>query len=197
MLPSASLKDLRTRCKEVQALCWADSTWTMRNSEWRRYQDFCDSYKINSIPASVDTICLYITFLTRSLAYSSICNYLSAVWSLHQFMGYEPKAKGTFLVSCTLRGAKRLQGDSTLSADPLLPEHLMLMYPLLNFNDKSDLIFWCALCLSFRCLLRKCHLTSSPHMLRRCQIEFTKYGIILNIVSSKTIQFRERTVRIP
>lgn len=112
-------------------------------------------------------------------------------------MGYEPKAKGAFLLSCTLRGAKRLLGDTTLSADPLLPEHLLVMYPLLNFNNKKDLIFWCAICLSFRCLLRKSHFTDSPHMLTRSQIEFTEYGMILNITSSKTIQFKERIVRIP
>lgn len=184
-------------CKEVQALCWTESTWTTRNSQWRRYLDFCQSYGITPIPATVETACLYVTFLTQALAYSSICNYLSAVWSLHQFMGYEPKARSAFLLSCTLRGAKRLLGDTTLSADPLLPEHLSLMYPLLNFNDKKDLIFWCALCLSFRCLLRKCHFTESPHMLRRSQIEFTDYGMVLRIMSSKTIQFRERVVTIP
>lgn len=197
LLSSASLEELRKRCKDVQSLCWAESTWTTRNSQWRRYLNFCESYGITSIPATVDTMCLYVTFLTQSLAYSSICNYLSAVWSLHQFMGFEPTAKGSFLLSCTLRGAKRLLGDSTLSADPLLPEHLLLMYHLLNFNDKRDLIFWCALCLSFRCLLRKSHFTYSPHMLMRSHVKFTEYGIILSIVSSKTIQFRERTVRIP
>lgn len=112
-------------------------------------------------------------------------------------MGYTPLAKGSFLLSCTLRGAKRLLGDSTLSADPLLPEHLTSMYAFLRFDDKRDLVFWCALCLSFRCLLRKCHLTSSPHMLLRSHVEFTDYGVLLKIVSSKTIQFRERVLKIP
>lgn len=138
-----------------------------------------------------------MTYLTQSLAYSLICNYLSAVCSLHEFMGYESKAKGSFLLLCTLRGAKRQLVDFTLSANPLLPEHLILIYSFLNFNSKKDLIFWCALCLSFRCLLRKCHFTSSPHMLLRSQVEFTDYGILLSIASSKTIQFRERVVGIP
>lgn len=178
-------------------MCWAESTWTTRNSQWRRYLNFCADYRLTSVPATVETTCLYVTYLSQSLAYSSICNYLSAVWSLHEFMGYKPRAKGSFLLSCTLRGAKRLLGDCTLSADPLLPNHLVLMYSFLNFNNKRDLVFWCALCLSFRCLLRKSHFTASPHMLLRSQVEFTDYGVLISIASSKTIQFRERLVKIP
>lgn len=197
MLSSVSLKDLKSRCKEVQALCWAPSTWSTRNSQWRRYMSFCEEYQIHSIPASVETMCLYVTYLTQTLAYSSICNYMSAVWSLHEFMGHQPSAKGTFLLSCTMRGAKRLLGDTTLSSDPLLPEHLKRIYAHLHFNDKKDLVFRCALCLSFRCLLRKCHFTSSPHMILCSQVEFTEYGLLLSINSSKTIQFNERTLQIP
>lgn len=178
-------------------MCWAPSTWSTRSSQWRRYLNFCDDYNMEPVPATVDTTCLYVTYLSQSLAYSSICNYLSAVWSLHEFMGHKPLAKGSFLLSCTMKGAKRLLGDATLSADPLLPEHLGLMFGLLNFNDKRDLVFWCALCLSFRCLLRKCHFTSSPHMLLRSHLKFTDYGILLSVVSSKTIQFHERTLEIP
>lgn len=41
------------------------------------------------------------------------------------------------------------------------------------------------------------HFTSSPHMVMRSQIDFTDYGIMVNINSSKTIQFKERVLRIP
>lgn len=155
-------------------MCWAPSTWSTRNSQWRRFLSFCDYYGLHPIPATTETVCLYVTYLCDTLAYSSICNYVSAIWSLHEFMGHSPSAKGAFLLTCTLRGAKRLLGDTTLSADPLLPEHLKLIFYKLNFGKLEDLVFWCVLCLSFRCLLRKCHFTSSPHMLLRSQIEFTE-----------------------
>lgn len=99
------------------------------------------------------------------------------------------------LISAHLHSSGRK--DTTLSSDPLLPEHLKLIFPNLRFNKLEDLIFWCALCLSFRCLLRKCHFTLSPHMLMRSHIEFTSYGMMVNIVSSKTIQFKERVLQIP
>lgn len=159
--------------------------------------NFCDEYGLDAIPASVDVICLYITYLCDQVKYSTICNYLSAVWSLHEHLGEKPLAKGAFLVRCTLRGARRLLGDNVLSADPLMPEHLVQIYYTLNHRNLSDLIFWSALVLGYRCLLRKGHFTKSPHMLKRSDVKFTTYGMCITLRSSKTIQFSEREVNIP
>lgn len=191
------MKSLKSRCSAVRALCWAESTWKCRKSQWKKFLDFCQLYKLVPVPATVETVCLYITYLCDCLAYSSICNYLSAVWSLHEMVGYTPVAKGDFLIRCTLRGARRLLGDSVLSADPLLPSDLMDIYKVLNFKSLKDLVFWAALCLAHRCLLRKGHFTASPHTLLRQDVEFTDYGLKVTIRSSKTIQFREREVVIP
>lgn len=149
------------------------------------------------LPASVDVICLYITHLSYSLKYSSICNYLSAVLSLHNFFGYDAIAKNSFLVRCTLHGARRLLGDTVLSADPLLPKHLLELYKHLDKKSTVDLVFWTALCLGYRCLLRKSHFTKSNHTLQREDVSFTDYGILVTLRSSKTVQFRERVVTIP
>lgn len=158
---------------------------------------FCDIYQQDPIPASVDVVCLYITYLCDQVKYTTICNYISAVWSLHEYMGVHPIAKGAFLVRCTLRGARRLLGDKVMTADPLLPEHLVQIYYTLNRHDLSDLVFWSALVLGYRCLLRKGHFTKSPHMLRGSDIEFTQFGMVVTLRSSKTIQFSERSVVIP
>lgn len=197
VVSAAHLMQLRNRCEMVKSLCWADTTWKTRRSQWKRYNDFCMEYGLTPIPASVDTICLYITHLTSSLKYSTICNYLSAVWALHEYMGSTAMAKNAFLVKCTMRGARRLLGDAVLSADPLLPEDLIKLYRQMDFTSLTDLMFWSALVLSYRCLLRKGHVTASPHNLLRSHFEFTPYGACLTIVSSKTIQFRERVVKIP
>lgn len=150
-----------------------------------------------AVPASDQTVSLYITYLTDHVCFSTIANYVSSVWSLHNFLGEEPIAKGSFLVTCTLKGAKRLLGDITLSADPLFPSNLLDIYRALDYKDLSDLVFWTATCLAFRCLLRKSHYTVSPHTLRVDDIVFTDYGMSVSLRSSKTIQFSERVVHIP
>lgn len=142
-------------------------------------------------------MCLYITYLTDSLKYSSICNYISAIWSMHDFAGVQPSAKGSFLVKCTLMGARRLLGDAVLSAEPLLPNDLCALYLHLSKTNSYDLVFWAAVCLMFRCLLRVGHVTKSDHTIQRSDVEFTKYGLCLTIRSSKTIQYHERELNIP
>lgn len=178
-------------------MVWAESTWSSKRSQWKRYLDFCSLYNLSAVPASDQTGSLYITYLTDQVCFSTICNYVSSVWSLHSFLGEEPVAKGSFLVTCTLKGAKRLLGDVTLSATPLFPDELVEMYKLLDYKDLSDLVFWTATCLAYRCLLRKSHYTSSPHSIRVEDIEFTDYGLSLSIRSSKTIQYSERVLVIP
>lgn len=173
-------------------MCWAETTWKSKKSQWKRYLQFCDSYELAPVPGSIDTICLYITYLTSQVAYSTICNYLSGVWSLHSYLGFDTPAKGTFLVSCALRGARRLLGDSVFASEPLSPEQLILIYGTLDHSSDDDLLFWTATVLAYRCLLRKSHYTSSNHMLQLKDIEFTSYGICVSMRSSKTIQYRER-----
>lgn len=197
MLFTASLKELRNESSRIRALCWADSTWLARKSQWKRFLTFCSTYDLEPTPASIDTICCYITYLSSQVCYSSICNYISSVWSLHDFVDSTSPARGSFLVKYTLRGAKRLLGDTTLSADPLLPKDLMLIYRSLDRKNLKDLVFWTALTLAYRCLLRKSHYTYSTHMLRRQDVEFTDYGACITLRSSKTLQYKERLITIP
>lgn len=149
------------------------------------------------MPGSIDTICLYIAYLTKQVAYSTICNYISGVWSLHSYLGYPSPAKGTFLVTCAMRGAHRLLGNSVTASEPLSPEQLLQIYGTLNYASNEDLVFWTATVLAYRCLLRKSHYTNSNHMLQVGDVEFTTYGICIHMRSSKTIQYRERVNMIP
>lgn len=181
----------------VRAMVWAESTWCTKRSQWKRFLQFCDLYNLLAVPASDQTVSLYIPYLTDQVCFSTITNYVSSVWSLHSFMGVDPVARGSFLVTCTLKGAKRLLGDVTLSADPLFPSDLVKIYKMLDYKDLSDLVFWTAMCLAFRCLLRKSHYTTSPHSLAVDDIVFTDYGMTVCLRSSKTIQFSEREVHIP
>lgn len=191
------MASLKKKCLQVRSLIWAESTWSTKRSQWKRFLDFCHLYDLDPIPASSETICLYITFLTDQVKYTTIMNYVSSIWSLHEFLGAEPLAKNSFLVRCTLTGAKRLLGNAVLTADPLLPEDLLKIYMTLDRSDPKDLLFWVCVCLAFRCLLRKCHYTSSPHCLKSSDVEFTSYGMCLVLNSSKTIQYKERVVQIP
>ena len=176
---------------------WSENTVKAYKSRWNRYNDFCDEFGLLALPASVETICLYLTQLMKKLCYITIVNYLSSVWVLHDYMGFKHVDPSTFLIQATLKGIKRLIGNEARQVDPLSPQDLHKIYDTLDMSDWSDFQFWVAVVLSYRCLLRVGHVTLSPHSLRVRDISFWKGGMDVSLHSSKTIQCKERVNRIP
>ena len=197
MIIVADKDSLRKEWSQVRALCWSDATIKARKSQWRRYLQFCDLYDVKTLPVDVEGICLYITHLTRTVSYVTIVNYVTGVWKLHDYLGYTRPDPTSFIISSTLRGAKRLLGAASNPALPLSPTNIGDILKTLDLTAAKDLVFWCALLLSFRCVLRVSHITHSPHQLLVKDIRFFEGGMDVTIRSSKTVQFRERTNVVP
>ena len=145
----AGLLGLREEWSEVRDKCWSDNTWKSRKSQWKRFFGFCSEFGLTPLPADVETIGLYVTFLARDCCYVTIANYISGVWALHDYWGVAHVDPTAFLVRSTLLGAKRLLGCESVQADPLSPEQLLLIYKVLDMNLFSDLQFWCAIVLMY------------------------------------------------
>ena len=178
-------------------MAYAENTLKSRSSQWNKYIGFCDLYDLVPLPASEDQVCNYITYLTDSLKFSSIQNYISGLNYFHKLYSCTPVDMSSFLVSQTLRGAKRLLGNSTNSAPLLTPEQLKLIYNKLDMSLSSDLCFWCAILTCFRALLRISHVTESSMSLYRKDFAFHEWGVMIHVDKTKTIQFRERVLDIP
>lgn len=106
-------------------------------------------------------------------------------------MGFEPQ-QDNFRVKQTLLGAKRLGDNVKNESYPLTPVELLAMYGHLNMLDFNDRVLWCVIIVAFRCLLRKCHYTPSPHILLFKDLSIMDDCISLKIRSSKTDQFGEK-----
>ena len=181
----------------MRSHCWSLNTWKTKKSQWKRYMDFCNGFRLTPMPADAETIGLYITHLAKKCCYVTIINYVSAVWALHDHWGVPHIDATTFLISSTLRGAKRLLGCESTPSDPLSPAQMRAIWSQLDMNVYSDLQFWTALCVMYRCLLRVSHVVASAHCMRVKDISWTMEGMDVTIRSSKTIQYRERSVVIP
>ena len=129
------------------------------------------------------------------MAPSSIYNYLSALWTHHRSLGLESFASD-YRLQQTLRGIRRLGHSNRRPRHPLSVEDLRSIYSSLNTFLPQDLVFWCAITLAYRALLRKSHYTPSPHSLRWRDISIYPDHIILCIPTSKTDQFSMRPHRI-
>ena len=116
---------------------------------------------------------------------------------MHDYYGVSHVDPTSFLIRMTLQGAKRLLGADANRAAPILPSDLMKMYSCIDVKSTRDLVFWTTVTLSFRCLLRKSHVTASPHILTAGDVSFESRGMSVTVRSSKTIQSRERQFVIP
>ena len=129
------------------------------------------------------------------MAPSSIINYLSALWHRQKTLGHESFAS-TFILQQTLRGLKRCFIRDSLPRRPLSAGELRLIYSELNTLLPLDLVFWTAVTLAFRALLRKCHYTSSHHSLIWSDFKLYPDHLVLTIRTSKTDQFSMNPHRI-
>lgn len=188
----AGKEELIDKWELLKTCNWSDNTWKCYRSRWNKFEEFCKNYDYISTPASVECVCVYITYLCQSLSYSSIDKYVSAIWALHDYNGVQSVNRDSFLIRATLAGARRLLGDQTTQVDPLLPRHIIAVKQLLKMSVWQDFVFWVALVLSYRCLLRVSHVTKGPHMLRVGDIVRAPHGIDVCIKSAKNLQFRER-----
>ena len=141
-------------------------------------------------------MCNYITYLTKSLSFTSLINYLSAVWLLHRLYNHET-CQNSFLIKQTVKGARRVLGNPTKQAPLLSPLDLKNIYHSLDMSNSFQLCFWCAVLTCFRALLRKAHVTKSPMSLVKNAFIFHRWGVMLKLDYTKTIQCRERCLLIP
>jgi hypothetical protein len=180
----------------LKRFSYAANTWKTRGVQWRHYNNYCALYGFNPLPASEACVCGYIAFMSKTFKYSSIINYLSALWVYHDLNG-ATKIKGSFSVKQTLRGARRFLGDTVSPASPLSSRDLLHIYVQLDLNDVIDLCFWCCVLLCFRALLRSSNVTDPELCVLRGSFDFESWGLLLRVYRTKTIQFKEEVLTIP
>ena len=172
-----------------------ETTRSSRLSQINCYFRFCSRYGLVSFPCSATQSCLYAAFLSEWMTPSSIVNYLSALWHRQKMLGYDSFAS-SFIVQQTIRGLRRSSSRIPCQRLALSVTNLRLMYLELNTLLPSDLVFWAAVTLAFRALLRKSHYTVSRHSLLWSDIALYPDHLILTIRTSKTDQFSAAPHRI-
>ena len=185
------------KAKTLRNMAYAENTVKTRISQWNKYIKFCSIYSLVPLPASEEQVCNYVAYLTQSLKFSSIQNYLSGLNYFQRLHGHVPINLSSFMLSQTLRGAKRLLGTAVNQTPLLQPKDLKNIFFQLDMTSSLDLCFWCALLTCFRALLRVSHVTESYMNLCVKDIRFHDWGLMLKIDKSKTIQFAERILQIP
>lgn len=181
---------------------WAESTLRTRDSQWKRYINFCFSNNLVPVPAEVSTVARFLVNLAKTCVFSTCNNYLSSIITLHKFLGFERSFRDYFVISMVMQGLGRHLGKTVSQKVGMSPQDFVKIHARLDFSDVNVITMWGALMLAFRSLLRKSNIvqTVSGNMdmvLSRADVEFTSDGIILHVRKTKTIQRKEYVLQIP
>ena len=97
-------------------------TFNILRTQFKAFLLFCTYFRFTPTPATLDTVCLYVQFLSRTLSPPAIRNCLSGVKLLHLFSGFEFLFNKDFRLSLTLRGIARNALHTPRRAPPVTPD---------------------------------------------------------------------------
>ena len=98
----------------------------------------------------------FASYLARIVRHSTIKLYLAAVRNLHITAGFNDPLKGKLLLRKVLRGILRYQGQQRIRRQPVTPQVLLAIRPVLQswLNPRDFSMVWAAFNLAFFAFLR-------------------------------------------
>ena len=185
----------------MQLLGVAPSTRRTYQAGITRFQHFCASYQLTTLPASPLTLRYFCAHLSTSIRHSTIKLYLSAIRLYHIENNY-PDPTHDALLQYVVKGIKRSQ---TTCSRPRLPITIHVLKALkLALNNCTDLTYtdkrmlWAAFCTAFYGFLRAgelcapyTHRFDPATTLCRSDITLHTSSACLLIKASKTDPFRQ------
>lgn len=186
------LADLQRRARILILNTKSKNTIRSYKSDWRGFTKFCEENGCMALPASADTVVLYLTSIVDVMATSSIKRHAAAIHHFHQVEGYgsptEDKA-----VKDVLAGIRRAKGTAQKGKAPLLLsdiKNILIALPnnTIGIRDRAIVLF------GFVGAFRRSELSN----LIMGDLVFSDEGVAVTIRNSKTDQEGEnQTIGIP
>ena len=202
-LGQREFKSLLQEVRSTRLHAFAKGTYSNLRTQFRSYFGFCVYFQRTPLPAHIDTMCCYAQFLSRVMKPPSIRNYLSGVKMLHIFLGYEYTISDDFHMHLTIRGIERIIQHVPQRAKPITPAILQAIHSLsFSFSSLERSVFACGLFLFFTMaragsILPTSHHTPTHQFLTRDRVNYSREGILVTLLHTKTIQTGKRRLHIP
>lgn len=188
---------LRLEMKQTMKFAYAENTFKNLRTQWETFLMFCFYFKLEPLPVTVDTLCLYAQFLNRSFqSPQSIRNYLSGVKTLHSILEIEYPKSNLLQLNLMLRGISRSKQHVIKKAAPITPEILKDIYKFLDFDNTFDTVIWALFLLMFFLMARKSNMVPTSvktfdanKQLTRGDLTIENDLLLVNFKWSKTRQF--------
>lgn len=199
------LKLLGHQLRQSQRAAFADGTRQNINCKLRAFLLFCNAFRLRAFPASVETVCLFAQFLSRTFKnVVSIKSYISGVKLVHLIAGLEFPHLSALELKLAFRGIARLNPFIPRQALPITPQILLKMLSVMDVSSQLHATLWCAFLLAFFLFARKSNMVppsrvgfdSSKHLCRS-DISVGRDCLVVSLKWSKTNQAKDRVVLVP
>jgi len=170
----------------------AKNTIRAYRADWAHFEGWCRSHSQASLPATPETVALYVTDLSSTHKTATITRRISAISQAHQIAGMEAPT-GSAKVRLVMAGIRRTKGTAQAGKTPVLVDDLKRMLAglpanLLGARDRVLLLI--GFCGAFR--------RSELVALDAADVAVTRDGLVVTIRRSKTDQeAKGRKIGIP
>jgi integrase len=186
LVPQAvSLEELILKAKAFVVSAKAPATLKAYRSDWRDFEDWCRTRQLHALPASPQTVALYITDRASSLASGTITRRLTSITKAHQSSGFtdSPASTRNFIVGETLKGIRRTLGTAQMGKIPLLADDIRAIIAAgaegpQGFRDRALFL------VGFAGAFRRSELARMDVR----DFKFTADGVVVDVPVSKTDQ---------
>ena len=126
---------LQSKVRHSMRAAFSEGTSKNLKVQWRGYFLFCKFYGLKLIPATVETLCLFGQYLSRSFkSVESVRNYISGVKTLHQLLVVKYPSDNMFQLTLVMRSLARSHPHLPQKALPMTPQILQDMYKELDVS---------------------------------------------------------------
>jgi integrase len=186
------LAEIADRASEFIQQSKSKNTIRAYRADWDHFTAWCKAHVQTSLPATPDTVALYVTDLAATHKPSTMTRRISAISQAHQIAGMETPT-GSAKVRLVMAGIRRTKGTAQKGKTPILVDDLRRMLAglpgnLLGVRDRVLLLI--GFCGAFR--------RSELVALDAADVAVTREGLVVTIRRSKTDQEGEgRKIGIP
>jgi site-specific recombinase XerD len=129
----APLESLARNAREFIRAAKAENSRRAYLSDWRLFEAWCRERRLPSLPATPETVTLYITALAANHKPASLQRKLTSITKAHQAAGYEsPASMQRAVVGETMKGIRRTLGTAQPGKEALLTADLLEMLDSLD-----------------------------------------------------------------
>lgn len=191
------IQRLRQRVGHYMTEALSESTRKAYQSDWARWEAFCQSMQAQPLPAEPQVVALFAaTLADEGKAVSTIERALAAITKAHELRELQTPCSHAG-VKMTMKGIRRELGVAPQQVAALSPGHLKAMVEALDFSEKKFLRSvrdHALLLVGFAGGFRRSELAG----LRLEDLEATQQGYIVRLRRSKTDQEGQgRVVGVP